>query len=88
MARFTTTIQLHNAQESDYSLLDAALAKSSFRGVHTLRVAGRDDLQDKREYNREGNVTIQDVTDAVVKAAVSTGKTYSFTIIRNKPVYN
>ncbi|MET0395019.1 MAG: hypothetical protein ABW019_17875, partial [Chitinophagaceae bacterium] len=88
MARFTTTIQLHNADESDYTLLDTVLAKSSFRGVRKKKPGQADNLPDKREYNRDGNVTIQDVTDAVVKAAAGTGKKYSFTIIRNKPVYN
>jgi hypothetical protein len=42
----------------------------------------------KETFDREGNITIQDVTDAVLRAASKTGKKYSFTIIRNKPVYN
>jgi len=79
MARFITTIQLHNAAETDYETLNFELEKQSFRGTKT---------SGKREYNREGNVTLQEVTNAVLKAAEKTGKKYSFTIIRNKPVYN
>jgi hypothetical protein len=87
MARFITTIELHNADESDYKRLHTELEKASFRGK---KYPGRrrDGLTGRKEYNREGNVTLQEVTDAVLKAATKTGKKYSFTIIRNKPVYN
>lgn len=87
MARFITTIQLHNADETDYKKLHTELEKASFRGQkHPGKQ--RDVPAGRREYNREGNVTLQQVTDAVLKAAIKTGKKYSFTIIRNKPVYN
>jgi hypothetical protein len=86
MARFITTIRLHNAAETDYDKLNAELEKQSFRGIKTTKK--HTDTESKREYNREGNVTLQEVTDAVLKAAEKTGKKYSFTIIRNKPVYN
>jgi hypothetical protein len=82
MARFITTIQLHDAEEKDYKTLGNELKKKSF--IETRRY----DSPRKEEYNKEGNVTIQDVTAAVVNAAKRTGKKYSFTIIKNKPVYN
>jgi hypothetical protein len=87
MARFITTIQLHNADENDYKTLNAELKKASF--VESKRYFGKrkSDLPAKEEYNREGNVTIQQVTDAVLRAAAKTGKKYSFTVVRNKPVY-
>lgn len=82
MARFITTIQLHDADEKDYKKLNNELKKKSF--VETRHYTS----PRKDEYNREGNITIQDVTAAVVRAASQTGKKYSFTIIKNKPVYN
>lgn len=87
MARFITTIQLHNADETDYKKLHTELEKASFRGKK-YPDKRNDGLTGKIEYNREGNVTLQEVTDAVLRAAAKTGKKYSFTIIRNKPVYN
>lgn len=85
MARFITTIELFNAEEKDYQTLQTELKKHSFTR-RTLNAA--DNLPGKEEYNREGNVSLQDVTYAVLQAAYKTGKKYSFTIIRNKPVYN
>jgi hypothetical protein len=84
MARFITTIELFNADQKDYETLQSELKKYSFtrRSLQTNKLPG------KEEYNREGNVTLQDVTYAVLQAAYKTGKKYSFTIIRNKPVYN
>jgi hypothetical protein len=86
MARFITTIRLHDAAAKDYEKLNEELVKYSFKGTGNKK----EDKEEpgKIEYNREGNVTLQEVTDAVLKAAGSTGKKYSFTIIRNKPVYN
>ena len=84
MARFITTIELFNADERDYQTLQTELKKYSF----TRRNLSADNLSGKEEYNREGNVSLQDVTYAVLQAAYKTGKKYSFTIIRNKPVYN
>lgn len=87
MARFITTIQLHNADEKDYKTLHAELKKESF--TESNRISGKNKVEGKEEFNREGNnITLQDVTDAVLRAASKTGKKYSFTIIRNKPVYN
>ena len=84
MARFITTIELFNAEKKDYETLQSELTKYSF----TKRSLQAGNLPAKEEYNREGNVTLQDVTYAVLQAAYKTGKKYSFTIIRNKPVYN
>lgn len=87
MARFITTIELHNADETDYEKLNAELEKKSFKGKKDSRQQAGSPVQ-KKEYNREGNITLQEVTDIVVQAAARTGKQYSFTIIRGKPVYN
>jgi L-rhamnose mutarotase len=88
MARFTTTIQLHNADEKDYQILHTELKKESFKEIRRYSAASSEVRLQKEEYNLEGNITLQDVADAVLRAAAKTGKKYSFTIIRNKPVYN
>lgn len=74
MPKFVTTIQLHDADESDYSKLYRELAKS--KGYIT----------GKGEYRQEGDVTIQEVTDTVFRAVTKTGKKYSFTITRNNTI--
>lgn len=87
MARFTATIELHGADEKDYKALNAELQKRSFIISKSYPAKGQN-LR-RQEFNREGNnITLQDVTDAVLKAARKTGRKYSFTIIRSKPVYN
>jgi hypothetical protein len=80
MAKFITTIELFNADEKDYQTLGSELKNKSFKESNSSGT--------KKEYNREGNITLQEVTDAVLRAAAKTGKKYSFTIIRNKPVYS
>jgi hypothetical protein len=87
MPKFITTIQLHDAEEKDYKQLNTELKRKSFISINELSATEKSKAR-KEVFNREGNVTLQDVTDAVVRAAANTGKRYSFTIIRNKPVYN
>jgi hypothetical protein len=88
MARFTTTIELHGASEQDYKTLHTELQKRSFVVINSNVTKANSISTRKDEFNREGNISIQDVTDAVLRAAGKTGKKYSFTIIRNKPAYN
>jgi hypothetical protein len=87
MAKFITTIKLQAAGETDYDRLYTELEKESFREnkippVKNVHHFGR------REYKREGNITLQEVTAVVLKAAARTGKEYSFTIIRDKQVHH
>ncbi len=85
MAKFIATIQLEDAGEEDYVKLYRELEKKSFeRGVHAGK--GKKYVNDKGKYKWEGKVTIQDVTKAILKAVVKTGKKYSFTIIREKAI--
>jgi hypothetical protein len=90
MAKFIATIELQEANEASYKTLQSELAKKSFTGINSFNFKKSDKITvlPKLEFQREGNVTIQEVTDAVMRAASKTGKKYSFTIIRNKPVYN
>jgi len=85
MAKFITTIQLHDADEKDYEKLNRELEKESFKKEKQAK-KNKQQPAGKEKYKREGKLTIQDVTKAVLKAAVKTGRKYSFTIIKNKPV--
>ena len=85
MPKFLTTIQLHDADESDYNRLYNELAKNSTKkGKHVVNSIGH--ITGKIEYKREGDVTIQEVTDTVFRAVTKTGKKYSFTITRNNTI--
>lgn len=87
MARFITTIELHGADEKDYTTLHTELKKASFIVVKSH--PAKEKTSRREEFNREGhNVTLQEVTDAVLRATGKIGRKYSFTIIRSKPVYN
>jgi hypothetical protein len=85
MAKFITSIQLHDADESDYNKLEHELEKELFRKEKPATKNKSSDTS-KGEFRREGKVTIQDVTKAVFNAVTKTGKNYSFTIIRHKPL--
>jgi hypothetical protein len=82
MTKFITTIQLLNATEKDYNELHRELEKQSFK---EKRKESKDAVPGQRQYKTEGNVSIQDVTGTILKAAYKTGKQFSFTIIKNKP---
>jgi hypothetical protein len=85
MAKFITTIELHDADEKDYDKLYSELEKESFEKEKKAQ-KDKQDPTGKEEYKREGRVAIQEVTRSVLKAIAKTGKKYSFTIIKNKPV--
>jgi hypothetical protein len=84
MTRFITTIQLHDAGEADYRKLQTELKKKSFKEVKKHAIKNDGILTRRDEYYQEGNISIQDVTDSVLKAAAATGRKYSFTIMKNK----
>lgn len=86
MASFITTIELHGANEKDYQKLSAELKKELFKEGRHYNKNGY--LSRKEEFSVSGNVSLQQVADTVVKAAAKTGRKYSFTIIKNKPLYN
>lgn len=78
MSKFTANVTLFDASVSDYVQLRETLGKK-------LYVAARS-KQDEASFVRTGNVGIQEVTDDILRAATQTGRRYSFTIIRNKPL--
>ncbi|HKO79197.1 MAG TPA: hypothetical protein VJU78_02340 [Chitinophagaceae bacterium] len=87
MAKFTTTIQLFEAEEKDYAILHNELEKRSTKGKNQV-VKGKAHAPGKEEYNWKGNITIQEVADAIFRAATKTGRKYSFSIIRDKRIAN
>lgn len=84
MAKFITNIQLQDADEKDYELLSRELEKESFKGEkHAAKSNAY--ISGKGVFSMEGNVTIQKVIDAILRAAVKIGKKYSFFIVKDKP---
>lgn len=86
MARFTTRIQLEDATESDYQSLQTQLEQDVTGIIKKTVTHSKRTLSSNSEFSLEGNITIQEVTAVVSNAAAKTGKKYSFTIIRNKPL--
>ena len=87
MAKFITNIQLLDADEKDYDTLYKELQKESFKDE---KYAAKSNayVTGKAAFSREGNVTLEDVSKAVFRAAAKTGKKYSFYVIKNKQVVN
>lgn len=78
MTNYTTRIELHQAGAEDYRLLIQAMKKASF-------IAGKDNPPSGNlTFKRKANIEIKEVIDAVVKAAASTGKKFSFTVMKDK----
>jgi len=87
MAKFITNIQLQDADEKDYDTLYKELEKESFKDE---KYAAKSNayVTGKGAFSREGNLTLQEVSRAVFKAASKTGKKYTFFVIRNKKMVN
>ena len=85
MATFTTTIQLHDADKKDYETLFRKLGKQFSNGkCHIIK--GREYADGKKEYKWNGNVSIDEIVNAIVRSLSGMGKKYSFNIVRNKLV--
>lgn len=87
MAKFITNIELLDADEKDYDSLYKELEKESFKGEeHGAKSVAY--VTEKKTFSVQGNLTIQEVNEAVFRAASKTGKKYSFFVIKNKSVSN
>jgi hypothetical protein len=84
MAKYFTRIELLNANEHDYELLDIEFKKESFISSTKKKKKGNTRGTSLKEYCKEGNVTLQLVTSAVYKSAKKTEKEFRFTVIRDK----
>jgi wyosine [tRNA(Phe)-imidazoG37] synthetase (radical SAM superfamily) len=83
MAKFITNIQLQNADEKDYDTLHKELEKELFK---VERHAAKSDafIPDSVAFSREGNITLQDVINSLLKGISKIEKSYTYFIIRDK----
>ncbi|NII26966.1 hypothetical protein HB364_17885 [Pseudoflavitalea sp. X16] len=80
MTNFTTRVELHQASAADYRQLILAMKKESFVTGNDKQTSGI------LTFKRRANVEIKEVIDAVVRAASTTGKKFSFTVMKDKPI--
>ncbi len=77
MATYIVRIKLLNASDSDYIILKDALENENFTARNG---AGSDEPQ----FNYYGNQSMLQVNNAVKRAAVLTGRLFSFTVLKDK----
>ena len=76
MARFTTRVELHYADENDYENLHSAMEGEGF----TRTIVSGDGIRyhlPTAEYDRQGNLTRDQVLESAQKAANKTGCKYA-----------
>lgn len=83
MPSFITRIELLSASQKDYQKLEEEMKKASFKDVKKGS-SRKQAIATPLEFNRNGNYTLLEVTDAAVKAARKTGRNYSFTVIKER----
>ena len=83
MPKFITSIRLQGASERDYNTLSQELKKYLFNPATGNKVNAKDNSS-TFVFNSANNQTLLDTTAAVSMAASSTGKKFSFTVIREK----
>jgi hypothetical protein len=76
MSKFTTRVELHNADEDDYSDLHAAMEDQGFSRL----IASNDGITYRlptAEYNLDEDWTLDQVLSAAKKAAATTGREFA-----------
>ena len=81
MPKFITSIRLQEANERDYANLTREMKKYSFQPVSENKSGIR---ASSYVFNSTGNKGLLDTTVVVSQVAASTGKKYSFTVIKEK----
>ncbi len=84
MPKFTTSIQLQEASEKDYAVLSREMKKNFFNPVSEIKVDQKGRLVSTFVFNSSSYKSLLDTTTVVSLAAATTGKKYSFTVIREK----
>ena len=74
MALFITRVELHNAQESDYQILHAAMERLGFSRTIVSASGVRCQLP-SAEYSLSSEMNVSSVRNSAKNAANSTGKT-------------
>lgn len=78
MTNYIARVELHQAGAEDYRQLIRAMKQERF-------VTGKDNsTSGNLTFKRRENIEIKEVIDAVIKAAASTGRKFSFTVMKDK----
>lgn len=78
MNTFTARVELHSANPTDYTNLYTEMQKESLVAAGPKADAGN------VEFKSKDKSSINEVIDAVVRAASKTGKKFSFTVMKDK----
>ncbi|MDF2188235.1 hypothetical protein [Paraflavitalea sp. CAU 1676] len=78
MKYFTAQVELHQAGADDYRQLIRAMKRELFITGHEEGYTGN------LTFKRKATVEIKEVIDAVLRAAASTGRRFSFTVMKDK----
>jgi len=84
MAKFITSIKLLDATERDYAKLSQELKKYFFSPAGKTGSGKSTESATSVIFNSSDNKSLLDTTTAVSRAAATTGRKYSFTVIREK----
>lgn len=84
MAKFITSIKLQEATERDYAKLSQELKKYLFSPSGKSGSGKLMDSAASVTFNSSDNKSLLDTTTAVSRAAATTGRKFSFTVIREK----
>jgi hypothetical protein len=84
MPKFITSIRLQEANEKDYAVLSREMKKNAFNPVHDNRKHKSVGSNTTFVFNTNSNKSLVDTTTLVSLAAATTGKKYSFTLLKEK----
>jgi hypothetical protein len=84
MAKFITSIKLQEATEKDYAILSQELKKYLFYPVSKNTSGKSTGSTSSLVFNSADDKSLLDTTTAVSRAASTTGKKFSFTVIKEK----
>ena len=84
MAKFITSIKLQEATERDYAKLSQELKKYLFSPAGKSISGKSTDSAASVTFNSSDNKSLLDTTTAISRAAATTGRKFSFTVIREK----
>jgi hypothetical protein len=84
MPKFITSISLQEANERDYAKLSQEMKKNSFNPVSEFKSGKTGGVTSSFVFNSAGNKSLLDTTTEISLAAATTGKKYSFTVIKEK----
>jgi hypothetical protein len=84
MAKFITSIKLQEATERDYAKLSQELKKYLFSPSGKSGSGKPMESTSSVTYNSTDNKSLLDTTTAISRAAATTGRKFSFTVIREK----